>query len=521
MSYHQIEDLVEDSIVLINNTSLSKWEKRELIFNLYQFQNKFDTNNTLFRVRDILLKNHYLYAIPLQEHLDYGVNESFFNQLDQDAQQSIPADLQKPEKGSVYISENKVWFEVNDEYWKRVRSSLPEKEQSIPKEITVVHLLNRMLNISLHQENLLMAKRWYATFVNSFLDFDLDENDGIPNKISAWLNNKEFKQLRKSIEENIKILQIEDKGYEEDELYTTVDIKTELEFETDPNRRAQIRFLLDFQSPIEDIKTAFENEINYKVDINKYELIYHFFREKLASHWQDGIKEIGEENGIITFIKRNKTGKEHAEDIYTCLIIDYTADIKTVALKIGIQNSRILSWQGREASAQPEYQHFIENVFAHVNEKDIETDKNISDWGGWKYNIKQTEKTLLKRLESLWAYYLKYHEPIVKIYQEPFTQWIGSQNIENLKNKRNQLLNKNVAFFGNELDFVLFIACLNLKQNHDACTNTFITDAKALLEEGMGSEKLRQRIEQGLTYITSGKGNYPEISNIYSHNLTE
>jgi hypothetical protein len=520
MSFRQIEDLIEDSIILLDNISLSKRDKRELIFNLYKFQYKFDTNNTLFRVREILLENRYLYSVPIQKHIDFTLNKSFFHQLDKDAQISIPAYIPEPEKGNVYLSENKIWFEVNDAYWNRVRLTLPKEEQNVPQDLPVIHLLNGMLNISLHQENKLIAKRWYATFVNSFLDFDLDENDGLPNKFSAWLKNNELKQLRKFIKENTKIFQIEEED-NDDDLYTLADYKTELEFETDPHRRAQIRFLLDFQSSVEDIKTAFENEINYKVDLNKYEFIYQFFRERLAAHWQDGVRDIRADEGMITFLTKNRSSKEHDEELYACIILDYTRDIKTVALKIGIQNSRILKWQDRDASPKPEFQHFIENVFAHVNDEDIEKDKNISDWGGWKYDIKHSKKTLSRRLDSLWAYYLKYYSPIIKIYQESLSNWIGSQNIEDSKNKRNQLLNKKIAFFGNELDFLLFIACLNLKQNDVASANTFATEVEALLKEEMGSEKLRQRIKQGLTYITLGKETYPEISNIYSNRLLE
>jgi len=521
MSYHQIEDLVEDSIIIINNTDLSKLDKRDLIYNLYQFQYKFDTNNTLIRVRDILLKNHFLYSLPIKEHIDYSANKAYFIELDKDAQVWIPAYVDEPEKGSVYLSENKIWFEVNDEYWKRIRLNLPTKEQRIPKELSIINLLYRMLTLSMQQDNKLVAKRWYAAFVNSFLDFDLDENDGIPQNFNPWLNNKELKQLRKLLAMNLNILKTEDEAYEDDELFAIMDYKTELEFETNPDRRAQIKFLLDFQSSLEDIKTAFENEINYKVDLSKYELIYQYIREKLDSNWKDGIKEIKEEKGLITFLKSNNTFQDQGEEIHTSLIIDYTSDIKTIGLYVGIQNARILSWQGREASAKPEHQHFIENIFAHGNEEELEANKNISDWGGWKYDIKQNKKTHLKRLDSLWTYFMRYQEPIVKIYQEPLIEWVGNQDISAIKNQREQLLNKKVSFFGNEIDFALFIACLNAKQGYDASTETFIKEVENLLQEGMGSDQLKRRVRQGLTYISLGKGTYPEISNIYSYRLAE
>ena len=376
MSYHQIEDIVEDSIRLVNKTTLSKPQKRDLIYNLYQFHDRFDTGYTRFRVLDILQENNYLYAWPIHKHPDYQTHQEYFKQFDEHSTDWIPAYLNNEEKGSIYLEKQKIWFEANDEFWARVKSQLPEGTQTPPGKTPIINLVLELLHIAINQENQLLAKRWYATLVNSILEFELDENEGIPNNFDRWLKNDTLLKIRKTIEENQHILSIKDKPYKNDELLALPKLKDELEFATKPDEKAIVQFLLDIKTSIKTIEKKYRKEIASSKDLTKYQLLYDYFRERLDSQWQDGIKEIGEEQGIVTFLKKYESAKSNEEELYNCIIIDYTTDIKTVALKIGIQNAQILSWQGRKASSKPEHQHFIQDLFLYLGEEEIDTFPN-------------------------------------------------------------------------------------------------------------------------------------------------
>lgn len=521
MSYHQIEDIIEDCICLVDKAELSKWGKRELIYNLYQLHDRFDTSYTRFRVLRILQDNCYLYSIPISDHPDYPKYKEYFNQLDEHSQEWIPAHIDNELEGSVFLKEQKIWFEVNDVFWKRIQCRLPKEEQEPPQEINSIQLFLSLLQISLHQGDFLFAKRWYALFANSILQFDLDEKDGIPKKFDLWLCNDDLLKIRKIIEENQHILSLRDKPYKKDEYLTVPKLQSKLESVTNPDEKAVLEFLLDFNTPIETIGKKNAEEIENLHDFSKYELIYEFFRGKLDSQWQDGIKEMGKDEVIITFLRKNECKKTNSEKFYKCIILECYPDVNQIALRMGIQNTQILSWQNRKASSKPEHQHFIENLFLYTLEKAPLPDSINILWGAWDYNTKRTKKTLIRRLESLWSIYAEYESIIMNFHCLSLSQWIPLDSSKKLMKAREKLISKRIIFIQYYLDFMLLIACLNLKNGHHKTAKKLIKEIEDLLAQRVVTGKLKQRVRQGLSYLDTGEGVYPELSTIYSDRLND
>ncbi|MCC6524580.1 MAG: HU family DNA-binding protein [Polyangiaceae bacterium] len=72
MSMHELEDLVEESIRCLDAAPHSaERDVRSLIKSLYDFQARWDTGFTNFRVMDILLARRFAYAFELEDHPDY------------------------------------------------------------------------------------------------------------------------------------------------------------------------------------------------------------------------------------------------------------------------------------------------------------------------------------------------------------------------------------------------------------------------------------------------------------------
>ena len=69
------------------------------------------------------------------------------------------------------------------------------------------------------------------------------------------------------------------------------------------------------------------------------------------------------------------------------------------------------------------------------------------------------------------------------------------------------------------MDFKLFVASINLKNNHHNIAKKRIKEVEELLEHGRGSEQLKNRIKQGIAHLKQEKNAYPEISTIYSTRL--
>lgn len=513
MSYHQIEELVEDSICLVDKASLSKGEKRKLIYNLYRFHDKFDTDYNRFRILPALQKNGFIYTFPIKKHPDYSEHKEYFNQFDENSQEWIPVNINEAEQGSVYLKEKQLWFEVNDEFWHRMQSQLSEKDQQSPQKMTMPRLFLFILNLSFQHRDFLLTKRWYATFVNSILEFDLDENDGIPKAFNLWLKDDDLLKIRKFFEENQSVFSVKDSTYSNDDVLSIPKWSERLEFAKKPNERAILQFLLDTKTSLIDIEKRYIKEIDDQPDLTKYSLIYDFFRKKLDEQWQDGIKEIKKNNekGTITFLRKYKNEDIGPEEIYNCLILRYNTEVNLLSLEIGIQNTRILKWQNRQESSLPELQHFIEGLVYYCNEKEIEHDNNISNWGAWKYDIKDTHKTLTRRLDSLWYYFEKHYSDVNEFYCSSLSKWLNISDSKKIIKKHRKLMNKGVRFFVNEMDFKLFIAALNVENKNHKTAKKYMKEIEDLLSQRPGSKQLNKRIKQGVDFLNKGEGTYPEI----------
>jgi hypothetical protein len=70
MSAHEIEDLVQRSIIVLDKQELESALGRDLIVNLFRFQQHFDCGYTHGRVHKVLLQRKALLPLPLRSHPD-------------------------------------------------------------------------------------------------------------------------------------------------------------------------------------------------------------------------------------------------------------------------------------------------------------------------------------------------------------------------------------------------------------------------------------------------------------------
>ncbi|MFE5856103.1 hypothetical protein ACFQ61_23245 [Streptomyces sp. NPDC056500] len=84
MSLHEIEDLVADSIRILDVHSESDDSRvRDWFAVLYRFQGEYDCSFTHFRVMEILLRRGYTYRFPVDRHPDYAQRSEYFDALDE------------------------------------------------------------------------------------------------------------------------------------------------------------------------------------------------------------------------------------------------------------------------------------------------------------------------------------------------------------------------------------------------------------------------------------------------------
>ncbi|MFD4576168.1 hypothetical protein ACFWNK_27395 [Streptomyces sp. NPDC058417] len=82
MSMHEIEDLVADSVRLLDtHAAPGDPGVRDRFAALYAFQDRHDCSFTHFRVMDALLRRRHTYRFPLDRHPDHAERSAFFDAL--------------------------------------------------------------------------------------------------------------------------------------------------------------------------------------------------------------------------------------------------------------------------------------------------------------------------------------------------------------------------------------------------------------------------------------------------------
>ncbi|MGW0948618.1 hypothetical protein ACWD4O_39510 [Streptomyces sp. NPDC002623] len=82
MSEHEIEDLVADSVIVLDgHTEPHDPRVRDWFATLYDFQSGYDCSFTHFRVMDVLLRRGYTYRFPVDRHPDHAERSGYFDAL--------------------------------------------------------------------------------------------------------------------------------------------------------------------------------------------------------------------------------------------------------------------------------------------------------------------------------------------------------------------------------------------------------------------------------------------------------
>ncbi|MEM6801047.1 MAG: hypothetical protein AAF696_06555 [Bacteroidota bacterium] len=446
MSFHQLEDFVEDAIRLIHIASLEKSEKRSLIFNLYNFQSAHDCSYTHFRLADILQEHHYFYQWPIERHPDYKTQTEYFSGLKLENGKWIKGSF-AGDDAQIYAREIAgkayLYFDAGDHFWLRIKDQLAEEDQIAPRTYPSSLLFLKLLNIAAEEESELLA-RVYAVFVNSILEFYLDARDSIPDKFEDWLKDQELLAIRSFAEKyQDQILDSE----EEDEFLALADLEEEMEIATKEEDKAKISFLLDFSTSLDSLKKKFQKSKKGKKDPAKFEQLYQYFRERLDEGWKNGISQIHREDHEYSFIKKFDSGEE---SFYASLILIGDIELNLIVCKIGIQMEKILSWQKREASPLPEHQHFIQDLTFFLKEEDLAENKLISNWGGWKYDLRHSEKTLMKRVVNMYEIFEKRSSKVFDFYGQSLYNWAAISTKDKVYQRRSKALDPGLNFFGSK-----------------------------------------------------------------------
>ncbi len=480
---HEIEGLIEDSVHLVANSNFTATNKRDFLYNLYDFQCRFDTGYTHFRLIDTLLELKFTYRVPLEEHPDYEKHTDYFQSLDVKKTYWLPSEIGK-EHDSVYAREEKgvifLYADAGTTFWRRLceKNVLPEKESTAPSTFKVSCLIWKLLAEAKRQNSKPLLQDWYALLVN-LVGYDLGPKEGFPDAFLEFIEQKEVNEIRR-IGKNSELFSNPDVNNDWGQLATPV-LSEIAEEEHRTERLFCIKWLLDFETDEQTLRRAYTEAVrpdplrNQKLQLVPEAVEWHLGAKTWKLVWNESY-EYGHK-WLYYHQFRGETGIALDTDLHVYLLLEAnTEDLKILYPKIGVQMGKLNRWQGRTAVHKPECVHFFETLTSVMPEKENDTNKSLGYFGGWKLNLKNSEKTLKKHIDNFFECFKKHGHKLLAEFEKPLFNNFEMSLQEALAYREDMQYTH--RFFLNEIEVYLVYAIHEWELNN-------VERAKELAREAM------------------------------------
>lgn len=192
MSMHEFEDLVEEAVRVLSASD--QLDLRSMFWQLYDFQNHWDTGFTHFRVMDLLLQHRFVYRFDFQQNPDYEQYRDYFDGLKDKDFTFIHVKPLEPH-GASFFDDKRGWqlpnpvagyyrpphlyFDAGSPMWRRfVEAGLLTGKDALPPDenVTFIDTAKAVVEAAEKQGNIPFIAACYSLFsvqIMSFTD-DLD-----------------------------------------------------------------------------------------------------------------------------------------------------------------------------------------------------------------------------------------------------------------------------------------------------------------------------------------------------------
>jgi hypothetical protein len=213
MSMHEIEDLVDDSIGMLDTRRPADDDRvRDWIAVLYRFQSRFDCSFTQFRAMDILLRRRYTYRFPLDQHPDYARRREYFDSLDdftalradeESSSAGDPSDEDDVDDGSDWLEDGYVqpphlYCDAGTALWRRMVDAghLSGPDATPPRRAALIAVVAAVAAIAEADGDREAIAMWY-NFGPGLL---LEDDDSQPYTVEQVRSIDAVRELREIVE---------------------------------------------------------------------------------------------------------------------------------------------------------------------------------------------------------------------------------------------------------------------------------------------------------------------------------
>lgn len=398
MSYHAIENLVESTILIIEKSNLSIERQRNLIYNLYQFQNRFDTSYTTLRCFSFLEKIGYIKKLPLNKHPDFKSDPEYFKSIEENW---IPSNIDLGDESDVVFYEDGFIFpEYGSDTWKRlVEEGMWTEAIEEPQEIPILNLISTGIELAAKYKEQSLMHNYYLAFLNAFLEFDISSDDGIPNDVEDWINNEDLLKLRELFIQH-SLLSIKKKETE----FEIPSRTNELLGDPTPNQKAKIEFLMDPKKTVEKIFASYlKNKKSLEEIAEKVQTIEKYVKQKIDSsdfNFLSNEVSIDLKSHEWVCYKDVKTKLSNSR-VFNKISLD--VEFRSMHIETYVQYDLLMKWQNVAANTHIEDAHFKTSLFELIP-YDKEFEKKLNIWGLWLLPLKSKDQAIIKSLNEFFNY---------------------------------------------------------------------------------------------------------------------
>lgn len=366
MSQHAIEDLVEDTIHLVDRSTLDAARRTTLMHALLRLQERYDTSLTWFRLPDILLRHGVLQRLPVATLEDAGLRA-----------RALAADAPG-------------WIEHGDAAWYlqiEDGASLLYRQAPLEQPLPLAELFLAVLELAEAEGDAALGNDWYGLLVNGWLDGSLDAADGLPGILDGLLASPTLSAIRALAARNA--FKRRRDAREDLALPRLAD---ELE-PGEVEREFALRFFLELKRSTSALLKARDKARERHARISQ--LIPSLVEQRIGSLLQSAgwRPVVHDKPGEWRWMRDVAGGRQ-------CIWFTQEAALGVLMVQLGLQHPRLLGWERRAPSEDLHALHF-QHIAAGFMPDGVRDGKDVGAFGGWTLDPSKSEAQLTAAIDRL------------------------------------------------------------------------------------------------------------------------